>query len=61
MWKKKYIKNKEYNKKIKDGSKVRNIITLHSNEISTKNYSSIETGANGYNDDLSFSDFGSIA
>ena len=51
-----FDKDKEYNKKIKDGSKVRNIITLHSNEISTKNYSSIETGANGYNDDLSFSD-----
>ena len=56
-----FDKDKEYNKKIKDGSKVRNIITLHSNEISTKNYSSIETGANGYNDDLSFSDIGSIA
>lgn len=56
-----FDKDKEYNKKIKDGSKVRNIITLHSNEISNKNYSSIETGANGYNDDLSFSDIGSIA
>ncbi len=56
-----FDKDKEYNKKIKDGSKVRNIITLHSNEISTKNYSSIETGANGYNDDLSFSDIDSIA
>ena len=56
-----FDKDKEYNKKIKDGSKVRNIITLHSNEISTKNYSSIETGANGYNDDLSFSDICSIA
>ena len=56
-----FDKDKEYNKKIKDGSKVRNIITLHSNEISTKNYDSIETGANGYNDDLSFSDIGSIA
>ena len=56
-----FDKDKEYNKKIKDGSKVRNIITLHSNEISTKNYSSIETGANGYNDDLSFRYIGSIA
>lgn len=56
-----FDKDKEYNKKIKEGSKVRNIITLHSNEISTKNYSSIETSANGYNDDLSFSDIGSIA
>lgn len=56
-----FDKDKEYNKKIKEGSKVRNIITLHSNEISTKNYSSIETPANGYNDDLSFSDIGSIA
>ena len=56
-----YDKDEEYNKKIKEGSKVRNIITLHSNEISTKNYSSIETPANGYNDDLSFSDIGSIA
>ena len=56
-----FDKDKEYNKKIKDGSKVRNVITLHSNEISTKNYDSIETGANGYNDDLSFSDIGSIA
>ena len=36
-----FDKDKEYNKKIKDGSKVRNIITLHSNEISTKNYGSI--------------------
>mgnify|MGYP004532047057 FL=1 len=56
-----FDKDKEYNKKIKEGSKVRNIITLYSNEISTKNYSSIETLANGYNDDLSFSDIGSIA
>ncbi len=56
-----FDKDKEYNKKIKDGSKVRNIITLHSNEISTKNYSSITSSANGYRDDLFFSDIGSIA
>ena len=56
-----FDKDKEYNKKIKEGSKVRNIITLNRNEISTKNYSNIETSADGYNDDLSFSDIGSIA
>ena len=56
-----YDKDIEYNRKIKDNSKVRNIITLHNNEINTKNYSSIITNANGYNDDLSFSDIGSIS
>ena len=56
-----YDKDNEYNQKIKEGSKVKNIITLHKNEINTKNYSSIITPANGYNDDLSFSDIGSIS
>lgn len=56
-----YDKDNEYNKKIKEGSKVKNIITLHKNEINTKNYSSIITPANGYNDNLSFNDIGSIS
>ena len=56
-----YDKDNEYNQKIKEGSKVKNIITLHKNEINTKNYSSIITPANGYNDDLSFNDIGSIS
>ena len=56
-----YDKDNEYNQKIKEGSKVKNIITLHKNEINTKNYGSIITPANGYNDDLSFNDIGSIS
>ena len=51
----------EYNKKIKDNSKVRNIITLNKNEINTKNYGNITSSANGYRVDLFFSDIGSIA
>lgn len=56
-----FDKDSEYNKKIKDNSKVRNIITLNRNEVNTKNYGNIISGANGYRDDLSFSDIGSIA
>ena len=56
-----FDKDSEYNKKIKDNSKVRNIITLNKNEINTKNYGNITSSANGYRDDLSFSDIGSIA
>ncbi len=56
-----FDKDSEYNKKIKDNSKVRNIITLNKNEINTKNYGNITSSANGYRDDLFFSDIGSIA
>ena len=56
-----FDKDSEYNKKIKDNSKVRNIITLNRDEINTKNYGNIISSANGYRDDLSFSDIGSIA
>ena len=56
-----YDKDNIYNTKIKAGSKVKNIITLYKGEVSTKNYSNIITRANGYNDNLSFSDIGSIA
>ena len=56
-----FDKDSEYNKKIKDNSKVKNIITLNKNEINTKNYGNIISSANGYRDDLSFSDIGSIA
>lgn len=56
-----FDKDSEYNKKIKDNSKVRNIITLNRDEINTKNYGNIISSANGYSDDLSFSDIGSIA
>ena len=56
-----FDKDSEYNKKIKDNSKVRNIITLNRDEVNTKNYGNIISGANGYRDDLSFSDIGSIA
>ena len=56
-----YDKDNIYNTKIKAGSKVKNIITLYKSEVSTKNYSDIITRANGYNDNLSFSDIGSIA
>ena len=56
-----FDKDMEYNKKIKEGSKVKNIITLKRDEISTKNYDKIITSVSGYNDDLSFSDIGSTA
>lgn len=56
-----FDKDSEYNKKIKDNSKVKNIITLNKDEINTKNYDNITSSANGYRDDLSFSDIGSIA
>lgn len=56
-----FDKDSEYNKKIKDNSKIRNIITLNRDEINTKNYGNIISSANGYRDDLSFSDIGSIA
>lgn len=56
-----FDKDSEYNKKIKDNSKVKNIITLNKDEINTKNYGNIISSANGYKDDLSFSDIGSIA
>lgn len=56
-----FDKDSEYNKKIKDNSKVKNIITLNKDEINTKNYGNITSGANGYSDDLFFSDIGSIA
>ena len=56
-----FDKDSVYNKKIKDNSKVRNIITLNRDEINTKNYGNIISSANGYRDDLSFSDIGSIA
>lgn len=56
-----FDKDSEYNKKIKDNSKVRNIITLNRDEINIKNYGNIISSANGYRDDLSFSDIGSIA
>lgn len=56
-----FDKDSEYNKKIKDNSKVRNIITLNRDEINTKNYGNIISSTNGYRDDLSFSDIGSIA
>lgn len=56
-----FDKDSEYNKKIKDNSKVKNIITLNKDEINTKNYGNITSSANGYRDDLSFSDIGSIA
>ena len=56
-----FDKDSEYNKRIKDNSKVKNIITLNKDEINTKNYGNITSSANGYRDDLSFSDIGSIA
>lgn len=56
-----FDKDNEYNKKIKDNSKVKNIITLNKDEINTKNYGNITSSANGYRDDLFFSDIGSIA
>ena len=56
-----YDKDSEYNKKIKCQSKVKNIITLNKNEINNKNYNKIITNNNGYNDDLTFNDIGSIA
>ncbi len=56
-----FDKDSEYNKKIKDNSKVKNIITLNKDEINTKNYGNITSSANGYRDDLSFSDIGSVA
>lgn len=56
-----FDKDSEYNKKIKDNSKVKNIITLNKDEINTKNYCNITSSANGYRDDLFFSDIGSIA
>ena len=56
-----YDKDSEYNKKIKCQSKVKNIITLNKNEINNKNYNEIITNSNGYNDDLTFNDIGSIA
>lgn len=56
-----FDKDSEYNKKIKDNSKVKNIITLNKDEINTKNYGNITSSVNGYRDDLSFSDIGSIA
>lgn len=56
-----FDKDSEYNKKIKDNSKVKNIITLNKDEINTKNYGNITSSANGYMDDLFFSDIGSIA
>ena len=56
-----FDKDSEYNKKIKDNSKVKNIITLNKDEINTKNYGNITSSANGYRDDLFFSDIGSIA
>ena len=56
-----FDKDSEYNKKIKDNSKVKNIITLNKDEINTKNYGNITSSANGYRDYLSFSDIGSIA
>ena len=56
-----FNKDSVYNKKIKDNSKVRNIITLNRDEINIKNYGNIISSANGYRDDLSFSDIGSIA
>lgn len=56
-----FDKDSVYNKKIKDNSKVKNIITLNKDEINTKNYGNITSSANGYRDDLSFSDIGSIA
>lgn len=56
-----FDKDSKYNKKIKDNSKVKNIITLNKDEINTKNYGNITSSANGYRDDLSFSDIGSIA
>ena len=56
-----YDKDEEYNKKIKDNSGVRNIITLRKDEVCTKNYNSIDSTANGYKDDLTFSDIGSIS
>ena len=56
-----YNKDNEYNKKITEGSRVKNIITLHSNEISTKNYNNIITNANGYNNFLNFNDIGKVA
>ena len=51
-----FDKDSEYNKKIKDNSKVKNIITLNKDEINTKNYGNITSSANGYRDDLFFSD-----
>lgn len=56
-----FDKDSEYNKKIKDNSKVKNIITLNKDEINTKNYGNITSSANGYRDDLFFSDICSIA
>ncbi len=56
-----FDKDSVYNKKIKDNSKVKNIITLNKDEINTKNYGNITSSANGYRDDLFFSDIGSIA
>ena len=56
-----FDKDSVYNKKIKDNSKVKNIITLNKDEINTKNYGNITSSANGYRDDLSFSDIGSVA
>lgn len=56
-----FDKDSEYNKKIKDNSKVKNIITLNKDEINTKNYGNITSSANGYRNDLFFSDIGSIA
>ena len=56
-----FNKDSVYNKKIKDNSKVKNIITLNKDEINTKNYGNITSSANGYRDDLFFSDIGSIA
>lgn len=56
-----FDKDSEYNKKIKDNSKVKNIITLNKDEINTKNYGNITSSANGYRDDLFFSDIGSVA
>ena len=56
-----YDKDETYNDKIKNNSRVRNIITLKEEEVNIKNFKDGFSLVNGYNDFLTFSDIGGVA
>lgn len=56
-----YDTDETYNDKIKNNSRVRNIITLKEEEVNIKNFKDGFSLVSGYNDFLTFSDIGGVA
>ena len=56
-----YDKDREYNEIIKNGTKVRQIITLNKNDINLKRFTTIDNMSMGNSDFISFDEVGSLA